>query len=397
MGEPQGERPIIDITPESASGYRRGGSFYGSNTGRYPIGALDAVLARRRVAFLVIFAILLVISLVWYGLQPVEQRATASVLISRYGSATPITDAELAAEAAIVTAQIQQLTASLAKAEGVIESAQAAGVRAAELKQRISVEVPSPGNLISISYTDASAQKAADTANLLVDLYLQQRYRLLRTPVDLIRAEAESNMVVSGAELALRELFDYDKQGPGAVSREEFLARSQRQTALEGRALELRAKLRGLQASEGDALEISRVRAELAAAEEAAAKAARESQAAARFASEREALKLKADRAVEDATYASKKLQDSRWQGVTLHARILSAAQVSAVRRVNVTWWLLVLWVAGMLVLSTVGTFFIDLLQKPIYSDHDLAETVGAPSFTIPEEREPVEEQRPMA
>ncbi|MBS1831508.1 MAG: hypothetical protein JST65_02280, partial [Acidobacteria bacterium] len=183
MGEPRADRPVIDITPESA-GYNRGGYYYGSDTGRYPIGSVDAVLQRRRVAFVVIFALLLVVSLVWYGMQPIEQRATGSVLISRYGpTPAPVTESELAAEAAIVEAQIQQLTSSLAKSEGIIESAQAAEARASELRRRISVEIPSTGSVIRISYVDPSAQRAADTANLLLDLYLQQRYRLLRTPI----------------------------------------------------------------------------------------------------------------------------------------------------------------------------------------------------------------------
>jgi hypothetical protein len=380
MGDPRGERPIIDITPESA-GNRRG-YFYGSDSGQYPVGTVDAVLQRRRVAFLVIFGVLLAISLVWYALQPIEQRATGTVLISRYGSpATPVTEAELAAEAAIVEAQIRQLTASLAKSEGVVESAQAAEARAAELRRRITVEIPSPGNVIHISFIDPSAQKAADTANLLLDLYLQQRYRLLRSPVDLIRAEADSNLIVSSAELALRELFDFDRKSGGAVSREEFVARSQRQTALEGRALELRAQLRGLESSGAAESDLTRVRAELAEAEKAAAKSAQDSQSAARTASERESLKWKAERAVEDASYASRKLQDSRWQGVTLHARLLSAAQAIPVRRVNVTWWLMLLWIAGMVLLSLLGAFFIDLLRRPIYSDLEFAEAAGAPSF----------------
>lgn len=380
MGDPRGERPVIDITPESA-GYRRG-SFRGTDSGQYPIGTVDAVLQRRRVAFLVIFGILVAISLFWYGMQPIEQRATGSVLVSRYGSpATPVTEAELAAEGAIVRAQIQQLTSSLAKAEGVIESVQAAEIRADELRRRISVEIPSPGNVIYISFVDPSAQRASDTANLLLDLYLQQRYRLLRSPVDLIRAEADSNLVLSSADIALRELFDFDRKGVGAVSREEFVARSQRQTALESRALELRAELRGLESSGAAGSDIVRVRGELAEAEKAAAKSAQASMAAARSASERESLKLKAERAMEDAAYAARKLQDARWQGVTLHARLLSPAVATAVRRVNVTWWLMLIWVAVMVALSLIGAFLVDLVRRPIYSEEDFAEAAGAPSF----------------
>ncbi len=388
------QNPIIDITSEPSMKASAGSGQYAAR-GLPPPPPLESLLRRRRFAFLGMLALLLAAFLVWAWIRPRSFRATGTILVTRLGQVpAPVTEAELASEVEMIRLQVSELTTGIGGSSRVAESMQAAEVRRLKLKSKVEVTVLDHSQVIQVAFTDASRKTASDSVNLLMDLYLQQRYRMFSSPSHMVNVEAEGLSLQSRADQALLELRDFDRQKNAALARDEHQLQNQHRGSIESRLVDVRTSIRGQEEilrvlrlrTGGDGTETIRAEAQLAGLKAQLIELEKSSTAAAKaglqtgvVALEREELKAKADRALERAEQMTRKLQDVRVSGSALQARILTRAEPAPVQTFDLPWWMFLVLGLGACFAAWLGAWAWDLVDRPIYDDEDFANLTGAP------------------
>ena len=376
---PPADQPIIDITAEPSRG--------GYETGSH-VAAIDAVLRRRRRAFVGLTALLSVLAGVWYWTLPKVYEATSTILLTRLGQMPgAIADSEIGSEIELVWSQASGLGQPPPATGGL--SVQAAEARKTEILKHVGVRQLPKSQVLSLSYTDPSAKYATDQANLLAGLYLKQRHRLLDSPTHLVSVEAEAVTLNGQADEAAKELAEFDVKALGGPYR----IKSDRLAAIEDRAFELRASIRGQEevvkalrktSAIPDAVQseaqLAGMRAKLQEMQKEFARLEMLETQAGSLSAKREQLARRAALAQERAEVLNRRLQQARIDGMSLQARLLSLAEAKQVRAANYEWWHFILMALGILAIAWIGAWAIDLFDRPVYSDDDLANMTGAPT-----------------
>ena len=358
------------------------------------------MLGRRRNAFIAITLILTAMVALWFWTKPKIYRATANVLLTRIGSdATAITEGEIASEIELAWAQTSDFILG-SRGRIVAESTQAIEARRAELRTHVDVHQIGKSHVLAVSFTDPSQQVAADATNQLTDLYLQHRHRLFSMPLHLVGIEAEAAMLAGQAEAASKELQDFDVRSQGKVFNTAFRVKSERLAALESRMFEYKASVRGQEevvralqklpsnsSSSGDAAkaeaQLAGMRAQLLELEREFARIEKLETQGGTLASKRQELSRRALLAQERAEALSRDLQQSRIVGMNLQARAISRAEAIQVRDIGLDWWQLVFLGLGILVISWLGSWAVDLFDRPVYSDDEFARMTGASKVSM--------------
>jgi capsular polysaccharide biosynthesis protein len=382
--DPSNEPPFIDITPEPS-----GNGSLGS--GQYPHSHLDRMLRRRRFVFFGSLFLLTLATALWLWTRPQQYEATASVLLTRIGpDATPVSEGEMASEIQLIWAQTQRL-ADLERGVGSVgESSQTAENRRTQIRSHIGVKQQANSQSIAISYTSPSASIAVEQANRLTELYLLHRQSLFRYPRHLTSMEAETLVLQSQADQASKDLADFDLAAGKSANPESFRIKTQRLANLEDRILELRASIRGQEevlrvlrkqqspeAPQSEA-ELAGMRAKLQETQKEFARLESLETQAGTLAAKRNELSRRATLARERAEAIERRLRESQIIGMNLQAIGLTSAEVAAVSSVSLEWWQILGIALGVLAIASLLAWFIEVFDKPVYSDDEFARMTGA-------------------
>jgi uncharacterized protein involved in exopolysaccharide biosynthesis len=397
----QQQRPIIDITsepspkrPSSGQYTSVGGVSSGSHETPLAARPVEGLLKRRRRAFVILLLLIAAAGGFWVWRQPSLYLAAGSILVSRLGPVpAPVTEGELASEIELIRSQVNDLPGSAAGAPRVAESLQAADARRNELKKRVQIRVLDGSQVIEVSFTDPSRKAASDSVNLLMELYLQQRFRIFSTPMHMVNIEAEEASLTAKAEQARRDLAAFDKRTSGSTARDEHLVQNHHRITIEERVFDLKGSVRSqeevlrvlkLRGAEGSALidaeaKLAGLKAQLKEIESAWGPVAKADIQTRSVAAQREELKQRAELAASQASQVTSKIREARLQGTSLQSRILSRAEPVLIRPFELSWWKILLVVGGALLLAWFGTWLIDLVDRPIYHDDDFTSLTGVP------------------
>ena len=350
------EQPIIDITAEEvgpAPGLRNGQE-------------IEAFLGRRRRLFLSFFLLALASFAIWIWIRPPRYRAAGTILIARTGPVpAPVAESELASEIELIRAQGPPPGAS-----GVVPGIRSLG----------------KSNVIEISAMNADERTAALAVNRTMDLYLQERYRLMLAQTGLISVESEAHNSSALTEATRAELEQLERNARGPAVEEELKERVRRVVAAEGRISELRGALRGqeevLKRSAGEPVElrITELRAQVNEAEQEYRRLKDSTSRLAIAAAKRNALARDLQTAQGKSEYLSRRLQDSKIAESPLQARIISRANLEPTRSVDWPWWGYVLALLGAMFAAGIATGIVDLIDRPVMTGDDFARVTGTPA-----------------
>ena len=225
MPDDNEEIPFIDVTPQPTAG-----------EGYAPHNDIWSFLRRRKGVLGVFWLLFSILGLLWILSRPNRYEAESRVMITRTGTASPVTDAEMASEIELIRdpSHLNSLVLNELKSAS---DARILKQRSA-IDENLSARQAGKSNVLVIQFQDNDGNRAAKTVNQIVDFYLADR-RVIFQP-------AAGRPIV---EEVADPLINFDVSNGGPRLAKTLDARTERGIDLESRIAELEASLRAIRES----------------------------------------------------------------------------------------------------------------------------------------------------